>query len=63
MSELEEQHGGHPNLIKYFTSFFENDCLYIIMEYASKGDLYRILKEQRSRKKYISERDLWNYAF
>ena len=45
MSELEEEHGGHPNLIRYYTSFFENDCLYIVMEYANKGDLYKILKE------------------
>ena len=32
------------------------------MEYAQKGDLYTLLKEHRSKKKYISEKDLWQYA-
>lgn len=69
----------HPNVIKFYTSFMEGDYLYILMEYAQKGDLYnvslnfvlyqilinfflQILKEQRSKKKYISEKDLWEYA-
>lgn len=38
MSELDE----HPNLIKYHTSFLESDYLYILMEYANKGDLYKV---------------------
>ena len=29
----------HPNIIKYHTSFVEEDHLYIIMEYAEGGDL------------------------
>jgi serine/threonine protein kinase len=29
----------HKNIIKYYTSFVENECLYIIMEYADGGDL------------------------
>ena len=52
----------HPNIIKYYTSFLEGGYLYILMEYAQKGDLYNILKEQRTKKKYISEKDLWEYA-
>ena len=38
MSELDE----NPNLIKYHTSFLENDHLYILMEYANRGDLYKV---------------------
>ena len=38
MSELED----HPNLIKYHTSFMENDNLHILMEYANRGDLYKV---------------------
>ena len=30
---------NHPNIIKYYTSFFANQNLYIVMEYAEKGDL------------------------
>jgi len=44
----------HPNIIKYYTSFIENDVLYIIMvhyyiifnsikEYARGGDLAQVL--------------------
>jgi serine/threonine protein kinase len=38
MSELED----HPNVIKYHTSFMENDYLHILMEYANRGDLYKV---------------------
>lgn len=30
---------NHHSIIKYFTSFFENDSLNIVMEYADGGDL------------------------
>ena len=33
------------------------------MEYAEEGDLYRLLKEQRRRKKYFSERDIWKFTY
>jgi NIMA (never in mitosis gene a)-related kinase len=33
------------------------------MEYANKGDMYQILKEQRTRKKFISEKDMWDYSY
>jgi serine/threonine protein kinase len=33
---------NHPNLIKYHTSFLEEDNLYIVMEYAEGGDLYSV---------------------
>jgi serine/threonine protein kinase len=41
MSQLE-----HINIIKYIDSFFENDYLMIIMEYAEKGDLASLIKNQ-----------------
>ena len=33
---------NHPNIIKYHTSFLEEDCLYIVMEYAEGGYLYSV---------------------
>lgn len=54
---------SHPNIIQFHTSFVEHDCLYILMEYAEKGDLYKVIKEQRHKKKYISEKDLWDFAY
>jgi len=29
----------HPNIIKYYNSFFDNKAMYILMEYANGGDL------------------------
>lgn len=34
---------SHPHIIKFYASFFEKNCLYIIMEYAEGGDLQRVL--------------------
>ena len=33
---------SHPYIIRYYTSFIEEDCLYILMEYAAGGDLYKV---------------------
>lgn len=33
----------HEHVIRYFTSFVEHDCLYIIMEYADGGDLQQVI--------------------
>jgi serine/threonine protein kinase len=33
---------SHPNIIKYYSSFFEHESLYILMEYAAGGDLYAV---------------------
>jgi serine/threonine protein kinase len=33
---------SHPNIIKYENSFFDEDNLYIVMEYAEKGDLSQV---------------------
>lgn len=34
----------HPNIIRYYTSFVEEEHLYIIMEYAEGGDLAMVIK-------------------
>lgn len=33
----------HPNIIKYYDSFADDGHLYIVMEYASKGDLHAVI--------------------
>ena len=32
----------HENIIKYYNSFCEDNCLYIVMEYAAGGDLQKV---------------------
>ena len=33
---------NHKNIIKYWTSFFVKDALYIVMEYAEGGDMHDV---------------------
>ena len=54
---------NHPNIIKYYSSFLEKDCLYIIMEYAELGDLYSLIKHYKKHKKNFEEFDLWRIAY
>ena len=32
----------HQNIIKYYNSFFDETAVYILMEYASGGDLHQV---------------------
>ena len=50
---------SHPNIIKYYSSFIEQEILYIIMEYAELGDLYSLIKHYKKHGKYFNELDLW----
>ena len=33
----------HPNIIQYYSSFYDQEALYIVMEYAEGGDLHEVL--------------------
>lgn len=33
---------SHPNIIKYYDSFVDEHYLYIVMQYAAKGDLHAV---------------------
>ena len=33
------------------------------MEFAQKGDLYRLVKDHKARRKYLSEKDIWDFSF
>ena len=52
----------HPNIVKYYKSFREDDLLYIIMEYFDNGDLddyIRVLKNEKKQKK----EEIWNIFY
>ena len=50
-------------MCRYYTSFIDNDNLYILMEFASGGDLYHLLKEHKKTRKLWSEKDIWWFAY
>ena len=54
---------SHPNIIKYYASFLENESLCIIMEYAELGDLYTLIKHYKRHQKYFDELLLWRIAY
>ena len=53
---------SHPNIIKYYSSFLENESLCIIMEYAELGDLYTLIKHYKRHQKFFDEIILWRIA-
>lgn len=61
---------NHPNIIRYEHSFYDEDNLYIVMEYAEKGDLSQVrgeLNQCIKTRKYkgagpFSEAELWRMA-
>ena len=50
---------NHPNIIKYFSSFRENNDLYIVTEYVNGGCLYDLMKENIKQGKKIEEKKIW----
>lgn len=47
----------HQNIIRFKDSFRdkEEDWLCILMEYAEKGDLEKLINEQRKKKQFLKE--------
>ncbi|GLD93287.1 hypothetical protein PINS_up001879 [Pythium insidiosum] len=41
----------HPNIVRLFGYFYDEACVYLILEYAPQGELYKQLSKQR----YFSE--------
>lgn len=43
---------NHPNVIKLYGTFADEQNIYLIMELATGGDLYHLLKEQVTSLKF-----------
>ena len=41
---------NHPNLVKYISSYLDDEGVYIIMEFCSYGDLYSLLHLVKKKK-------------
>ena len=52
----------HPHIIKYYESFIRKDKLFIIMEYAEKGDLKGLIKKHSAKEgDLVEENQVWNW--
>jgi len=54
---------SHPNIIAYKDAFFEDSTqmLWIVMEYATEGDLYYKIQTHRSKGTRFTEKEIWHY--
>jgi serine/threonine protein kinase len=53
---------SHPHVIRLHEFFSDEEHLYIIMQYAAKGDLHQILKRRKIRRDMYSEEEVWAMA-
>ena len=55
----------HPNIVKYYKSFTENNKIYIIMEYFDNGDLQDYIKALKFEKdtKEKNKGEIWNIFY
>ena len=51
---------SHPHIIKYYKKFTEGNFLYIIIEFATNGDIEGFIEAHKKFNKHISEEVLWN---
>jgi serine/threonine protein kinase len=49
----------HPNVVLYLDSFLHDKELYIVLEWAGKGDLKGLISEYRRRNASLSEAGVW----
>jgi NIMA (never in mitosis gene a)-related kinase len=50
----------HPNVVLYLDSFLHEKDLYIVLEWAGKGDLKGLISEYRRRNVCLSEGGVWS---
>lgn len=50
-----------PFLVAFKEAYFENRCLHIVTEYASRGDLSHMIRSKIRQSAYFSEFDVWHY--
>lgn len=51
----------HPNIIRLTESFYANNELFIVLEYANAGDLSKMLDYCRKKQTALTEKNVWNF--
>lgn len=54
---------NHPNIVRYVDSFLVDDTVYIVMEFASKGDLNQHIRKVKEEGSFILEDQIWKWFF
>lgn len=57
------QKSKHPNIVKYYTTLEEDNCVYIILEYVANGDLSDFIKVYKMNNERIKKNDLWHIFY
>ena len=54
---------SHQNIISYKESFYEEKTgnLNLVLEYANDGDLHSKIFQQKNKKVYFKEKQIWSY--
>lgn len=53
----------HQHIIKIYHSFIDGSYFYILMEYASGGDLDQLVQKNYKEKTTFSQKQLWKWAY
>ena len=53
----------HKFIIRYIESFIESNEMFIIVQWAEKGDLKALIRNHRARQQFIEERRVWQYLW
>ncbi|CAG9325581.1 unnamed protein product [Blepharisma stoltei] len=54
---------SHEHIIRYYNSIIKDETLFILMEYASGGDLQSFISKTKEKRKGIDESQLWTWAY
>lgn len=53
----------HSHIIKYYNNVAIDEILYILMEFASGGDLQSLIALSKQKHQYISENQIWAWTY
>lgn len=53
----------HPNIVRLFDSFMEENDLYLVLELADGGDLHRTIAAYREQGRQFEELEIWRFMY